>query len=310
MMVQNMGQIIRSERIKRGYTQEELSFGICTTATLSRIECGLHNPTRAIIRAVLDKLGNVDYNFVELEGKSISEVSIKKQRIAKYLFTEQISEARKELELLQSKQVSEELLDQQFLGAANAFVDIYEHKYSISTYHDLLKLIRLTIVNYNQKQELNYILTFNETFLILVIAYYELMTSNIEVGKDMLEKLLSSIRKRTMNIGIENALYSSAEKLYAYAWFLEGNYKKALNVLDNMIQYCTASGSIDEVALVAKEKAICESKLGYMEQTKETVLNSYYALKAMKLYRAAECLKSYAAKYLKLEFHATYMIGE
>ena len=90
----------------------------------------------------------------------------------------------------------------------------------------------------------------------------------------------------------------------------ELNYKKALNVLDNMIQYCTASGSIDEVALVAKEKAICESKLGYMEQTKETVLNSYYALKAMKLYRAAECLKSYAAKYLKLEFHATYMIGE
>ena len=32
-----IGDYIRDTRLRRGYTQEQLSFGICTTASLSRI---------------------------------------------------------------------------------------------------------------------------------------------------------------------------------------------------------------------------------------------------------------------------------
>lgn len=39
-----IGDYIRDTRLRRGYTQEQLSFGICTTASLSRIETGAQAP--------------------------------------------------------------------------------------------------------------------------------------------------------------------------------------------------------------------------------------------------------------------------
>lgn len=35
-----IGDYIREIRLRKGYTQEDVSFGICTSATLSRIENG------------------------------------------------------------------------------------------------------------------------------------------------------------------------------------------------------------------------------------------------------------------------------
>lgn len=43
-----IGDYIRDTRLRRGYTQEQLSFGICTTASLSRIETGAQAPGKHI----------------------------------------------------------------------------------------------------------------------------------------------------------------------------------------------------------------------------------------------------------------------
>ena len=41
MAIYSMGEVIRRLRKEKGYTQEELSEGICTPGGLSRIENGL-----------------------------------------------------------------------------------------------------------------------------------------------------------------------------------------------------------------------------------------------------------------------------
>lgn len=43
-----IGDYIREIRLRKGYTQEDVSFGICTSATLSRIENGAQTPGRYI----------------------------------------------------------------------------------------------------------------------------------------------------------------------------------------------------------------------------------------------------------------------
>ena len=56
-----IGDYIRDTRLRRGYTQEQLSFGICTTASLSRIETGAQAPGKHILDALM--------NVLELEIK-------------------------------------------------------------------------------------------------------------------------------------------------------------------------------------------------------------------------------------------------
>lgn len=57
MAVYNIGNLIRHRREELGITQENLAEGICSVPTLSRIENGVHPPTRSHARALLQRLG-------------------------------------------------------------------------------------------------------------------------------------------------------------------------------------------------------------------------------------------------------------
>lgn len=57
MGVYQVGEVIKKTRESLGITQEELSYGICSAETLSRIENGKRAPSRTNFRALMDKMG-------------------------------------------------------------------------------------------------------------------------------------------------------------------------------------------------------------------------------------------------------------
>jgi len=59
-MVYEIGSFIRDLRIERGYSQEELCYGICSTGNLSKIENGVRMPSRKTIEALMQRLGCED----------------------------------------------------------------------------------------------------------------------------------------------------------------------------------------------------------------------------------------------------------
>jgi Helix-turn-helix. len=52
-----IGKTIREFRLRKGFSQEKVSDGICAVSTLSRIECGLHIPNRKLAEALFSKMG-------------------------------------------------------------------------------------------------------------------------------------------------------------------------------------------------------------------------------------------------------------
>lgn len=54
MAVYVVGDFLRETRLRKGYTQEEVSYGICTPASLSRIENGMQKPGRLILENCLN----------------------------------------------------------------------------------------------------------------------------------------------------------------------------------------------------------------------------------------------------------------
>lgn len=60
MSVYNIGKFMKIRRTEMGITQLQLAEGICSVATLSRIENGENPPTQKHIRALLQRLGYSD----------------------------------------------------------------------------------------------------------------------------------------------------------------------------------------------------------------------------------------------------------
>ncbi|MCL1996031.1 MAG: helix-turn-helix domain-containing protein [Defluviitaleaceae bacterium] len=52
-----IGSLIKNTRKMRGFSQEALSFGICSTGNLSRIERGDSAPSRATFEALMERMG-------------------------------------------------------------------------------------------------------------------------------------------------------------------------------------------------------------------------------------------------------------
>ena len=57
MAVYEIGNYIHDMRVERGYSQEELCFGICSVGNLSKIENGMRLPNRKTVEAFTQRLG-------------------------------------------------------------------------------------------------------------------------------------------------------------------------------------------------------------------------------------------------------------
>ncbi len=57
MAVYEIGNYIHDMRVERGYSQEELCFGICSVGNLSKIENGTRLPNRKTVEALTQRLG-------------------------------------------------------------------------------------------------------------------------------------------------------------------------------------------------------------------------------------------------------------
>ena len=71
MAVYVVGDFLRETRLRKGYTQEEVSYGICTPASLSRIENGAQKPGRLILEKLFERLGTENNLFNSFVSKEV-----------------------------------------------------------------------------------------------------------------------------------------------------------------------------------------------------------------------------------------------
>ena len=57
MIYYTMGEVIKESRIRSKMTQREVARGICSTATIARIEQGKQMPSRRVLEELFRRLG-------------------------------------------------------------------------------------------------------------------------------------------------------------------------------------------------------------------------------------------------------------
>lgn len=116
-----MGLFIRASREAKGYTMEEISHGICSIATLSRIEAGERVVDYIMIEALLErmKIAKSEYEFV-LDEEDYYQY-IQREKIRKLINQRKYEQAEKKL-LEYEKEHGEKFLHEQFIFLHNGLI--------------------------------------------------------------------------------------------------------------------------------------------------------------------------------------------
>lgn len=117
MQNNTLGEMIRDFRKRAGFTQEQLSEGICSPVTISRIETGVQRPSRSLLDAILFKLGTSTYQICDVyyQSKQQRAFEAAADQAAEYLRLGNTSEASKAIDALEQTAASHPLNLQYYL---------------------------------------------------------------------------------------------------------------------------------------------------------------------------------------------------
>lgn len=169
-MVYEIGSFIRDLRIERGYSQEELSYGICSTGNLSKIENGVRVPNRKTVEALMQRLGCEDVFLQFSSREEMHQERLCEQivgRLADKDF-DGLEEALKEFEASISE---EDILNSQYCRFTKAMINQAKGVSREDVIEELEEALKMTKPGYTkEKFNINGLLTYNEIVILINIA--------------------------------------------------------------------------------------------------------------------------------------------
>lgn len=171
MAVYVVGDFLRETRLRKGYTQEEVSYGICTPASLSRIENGAQKPGRLILEKLFERLGTENNLFNSFVSREEMELYIEIQTLIRNVTDEDIEKIEEQINVVEKLVKNTSELEHQCLFWAKGKLAAQKDSNNYEAMNWLMRAIRITLPDFNGKTPLrNHLLTFDEITIINSIA--------------------------------------------------------------------------------------------------------------------------------------------
>lgn len=166
-----IGDMVYESRMARGYSQEELSFGICSTSSLSRIENGSQIPGRKIFEALMQRLGISDSLYNAYISREEMEIYCLVQELVWSLERLNFAESEKIVEKLEGKLGRNHQLERQYVSFAKANIFLNKTGDHKRFFELLLDTIRMTMPDFDPRKGIERrLLTFHEITILNNIA--------------------------------------------------------------------------------------------------------------------------------------------
>lgn len=242
MAVYNIGEFIKEKRERLGVTQDELCEGICSLATMSRIEAGGRIPKSKVIVPLLQRLGISDF--------IVDSMSTKEELKGMELIAEMRSsyvngdiEAAK-LHFAEVAPYYEDLPvnGRQFCRLFETLMKIksgeLNHAQAIPIYEDI---IRMTVPEYSIDR-LPQLMSFEEINVLNNIAIAYGKTDRMDTAIKIYYAIKQFYDRHTTNI--DNVLRTLPTIYYNLSKYLglSGRYDDCVQICEEGIRYIKASG--------------------------------------------------------------------
>lgn len=233
-----LGDIISMTRKSLSITQEQLSDGICSVETLSRVENGKQKPNREVYDLLMRRMGR--YSEVAYSITSISDYNIldKLELFETYIDLYDYKQAESILDDIK-KIIGNSILDKQFLIRANSIIQFRLKKINSAEFlQNLENAILLTVPQYGRKALSGYPMNYQEIRLIINISSAYAQIGNIQKAIDILQELYLNLNKPYINEQ-KSAVFQITILNNLSKWYgLLTNYKKAIEIANEGIYLC------------------------------------------------------------------------
>lgn len=164
MEIYRIGEIIKEERKRRQISQEELSYGICSVATLSRIENGSQRPTLKVEEALLERLGHsTDNLIIYSEPEEVKKYHLENRIRTEMMQYKDVSDLLHEYQRLMLQRGATSSLELQFYKMSAAIQKLYLKQGDLMEIrNELIETIKITVPGFSE-DNLNHIRLFTYT---------------------------------------------------------------------------------------------------------------------------------------------------
>lgn len=270
-----VGDFIRETRERRGYTQEELCYGICSVPSLSRIENGAQVPGSRRLDALLQRLGCGNQVFNEFVSKEETKIYELTKNIRRAIMDENIEELKRGLLDIEPLLKNKSKFDIQYFLFAKGMLSYLNKGSREDVLEIYMEAIHITLPEFDGITPLeSKLLTFDEITILINIAslYAELERLNdaLKIGfwlKGYMEKRVVDEAERKMKYPM--ILFNITNWLA-----LRERYKDVVEVADDGIQFCIKSGTMRAFPLLIFNKACAMAELGEVEKAKSLFIQA------------------------------------
>lgn len=246
-----IGDMVFDTREARGYSQEELSFGICSTSSLSRIENNSQVPGKRLFDALMQRMG---------VSASIYSAFVSRREMEIYRLIQE----------LESRIGDREVLEKQYLIFAKASMMKRNGGTSEAVLATLLEAIQLTMPDFEERKNIkNRLLTFDEITVLNSIALEYYNMGQQEQGLKLLYELKNYLEEHVIDEEEKAKKYPMI--LYNIAWRLGGeigNHWEAYQISNVGIKYCIKHNKLIALPYLINTKACAACEMNKREEAK------------------------------------------
>lgn len=296
----SVGSMIRDVRERQNYSQEELSFGICTASTLSRIENGVQVPGKKILEALMQRLGMVDRIYNSYLSREEMECYELEEKLTRCLAREEYAKAEEYADVLENKlkdisgREYSRKLETQYVWFARALICKNRGENSQYILEQLLEAIRVTIPDFDGMHIRTRLLTLHEITILNNIGCIYHAMGKIRDGVRLLFALKEYIEEHTASGEELSAKYLMILQNLSSWLGQEGCYKEALRLCQMGLDHCVEYGKMHMFPMLLCNKACSLAELGHYDVSKESFSQSIAVFQAMSQHDRAEQVRKYA----------------
>lgn len=277
-----VGDFLRETRLRKGYTQEEVSYGICTPASLSRIENGMQKPGRLILEKLFERLGTENNLFNSFVSKEEMELYLEIQTLIRNVTDGDLHRIEEQIDIVEKLTQNTSELERQSLFWAKGTLAAQKYGNNEKAMEWLMRAIRITLPDFDGKNPLrNHLLTFDEITIINSIAVRYAENEDLLTAIQLNMWLKEYMENRIVDGKMKTTKYPMI--LYNLSCWLgdENCHKEALKMADEGIEFCVRYGNLALFPLLIFNKGSALAELDRTSEARNYLHQSITIFKSM-----------------------------
>lgn len=303
MAVYVVGDFLRETRLRKGYTQEEVSYGICTTASLSRIENGAQKPGRLILEKLFERLGTENNLFNSFVSREEMELYIAIQTLIRNVTDGDLHRIEEQIDIVEKLTQNTSELERQSLFWAKGELATQKYGNDCEAMDCFMKAVQITLPDFDGKNPLrNHLLTFDEITIINSIAVRHGENGDLLTAIQLDMWLKEYMENKIIDGRMKTAKYPMI--LYNLSYWLgeENCHNEALKMAEQGVDSCVKYGNLPAFPILMFNQGAALAELERYDEAKKCFLQSITIFEAMKKPSQVQTAIDWCREHYKIEF--------